>query len=42
MDADLLAASQNFLISWRNYLSLLLNVPRVIDVRQAEMYTAEI
>ncbi|PNF31408.1 hypothetical protein B7P43_G04074 [Cryptotermes secundus] len=40
-NGDLLADSHNILKRWRNYFSQLLNVPRVSDVRQTEIHTAE-
>jgi hypothetical protein len=40
-NSDLLADSHNILNGWKNYFSLLLNVHRVGDVRQIEIYTAE-
>jgi hypothetical protein len=39
-NGDLLADSHNIL-NWKNYFSQLLNVHRVGDVRQTEIYTAE-
>jgi hypothetical protein len=38
---DLLADSHNILNRWKNYLSQLLNVHNVSDVRQMEVHTAE-
>ncbi|PNF35371.1 hypothetical protein B7P43_G02578 [Cryptotermes secundus] len=38
---NLLADSHNILNRWKNYFSKLLNVYRVSDVRQTEIYTAE-
>jgi hypothetical protein len=38
---DLLADSRNILNRWKNYLSQLLNVHNVSDVRQTEVHTAE-
>jgi hypothetical protein len=40
-NCDLLADSHNIMNSWKNYFSQLLNVPRVSDVRQIEIHTAE-
>jgi hypothetical protein len=40
-NGDLLAVSHNILNRWKNYLSLLLNVHRVSDVRQIEIHIAE-
>jgi hypothetical protein len=40
-NGDLLADSRNILNGWKNYLSLLLNVYRVRDVRKIEIQTAE-
>jgi hypothetical protein len=37
----LLADSHNILNRWKNYFSQLLNVHKVSDVRQVEIYTAE-
>jgi hypothetical protein len=37
---DLLADPRNILNRWKNYLSQLLNVYRVIDVRQIEIHKA--
>jgi hypothetical protein len=37
----MLADSYNILNRWKNYFSQLLNVHRVSDVRQMEIYTAE-
>jgi UDP:flavonoid glycosyltransferase YjiC (YdhE family) len=39
---DLVVDSHSILARWRNYFSLVLNVHRVIDVRQAEIHTAEL
>jgi hypothetical protein len=38
---DMLEDSQNILNMWKNYFYQLLNVHRVIDVRQMEIHTAE-
>ena len=35
------AVSHSVLVSWRNHFSQLLNVHRVIDVRQTEIHAAE-
>jgi hypothetical protein len=40
-NGDLLAYSHNILSRWKNNVSQLLNVPRVSDVRQIEIHTAE-
>jgi hypothetical protein len=40
-NGDLLADSHNILNRWKNYLSQLLNVHNVSDVRQIEVHTAE-
>jgi hypothetical protein len=40
-NGDLLADSHNILNMWKNYLSQLLNVHNVSDVRQIEVHTAE-
>jgi hypothetical protein len=40
-NGDLLADSRDILNRWKNYFSQLLNVPRVSDVRQIEIFTAE-
>jgi hypothetical protein len=40
-NGDLLADSQNILNRWKNYVSHLLNVHNVSDVRQIEVHTAE-
>jgi hypothetical protein len=40
-NGDLLADSHYILSRCKNYFSLLLNVHRVSDVRQIEIYTAE-
>jgi hypothetical protein len=40
-NGDLLAESNNILNRWKNYLSHLLNVHNVRDVRQIEIHTAE-
>jgi hypothetical protein len=40
-NGDLLAEPHNILNSWKNYISHLLNVHNVIDVRQTEVHTAE-
>ncbi|PNF21339.1 hypothetical protein B7P43_G02097 [Cryptotermes secundus] len=40
-NGDLLANSHSILNRWRNYFSQLLNVHRVIAVRQTEIHTAE-
>jgi hypothetical protein len=37
----LLADSHNVLKSWKNYVSQLLNVHNISDVRQIEVHTAE-
>jgi hypothetical protein len=39
--SDLVADCHSILARWRNYFSQLLNVHEVIDVRQAEIHTAE-
>jgi hypothetical protein len=41
-NGDLLADSHNILNRWKNYFSQLLNVHGVSDVRQIEVYTAEL
>jgi hypothetical protein len=41
-NGDLLADSHNVLNRWKNCFSQLLNVHRVADVRQIEIYTAEL
>ena len=38
---DLVADSHSILVGWRNYLSLVLNVHGVNNVRQKEIRTAE-
>ena len=38
---DLVADSQSIMARWRNYISQILNVQGVSDVRQAEIHTAE-
>jgi len=38
---DLVADSYKIMASWRKYLSQILNVHGVSDVRQAEIHTAE-
>jgi hypothetical protein len=40
-NGDLLAGSRNILNRWKNYVSQLLNVHPVSDVRQIEIRTAE-
>jgi hypothetical protein len=40
-NGDMFADSHNSLNSWKNYISRLLNVRRVSDVRQVEIHTAE-
>jgi hypothetical protein len=40
-NGDLLADSHNILNRWKKFFSHLLNVHRVIDVRQIEIHTAE-
>jgi hypothetical protein len=40
-NGDLLADSHNILSSWKKYVSQLLNVHNVSDVRQTEIHTAE-
>jgi hypothetical protein len=40
-NGDLLANSHNIMNTWKNYYSQLLNVHRVCDIRQMEIYTAE-
>jgi hypothetical protein len=40
-NGDLLADSHNVLNKWKNYISQLLNVHRVSDVRQTEIHTSE-
>jgi hypothetical protein len=40
-NCDLLADSHNILNNWKNYLSQLLNVYRVSDVRQMEIHSTE-
>jgi hypothetical protein len=40
-NGDLLAVSHNIVNRWKNYFSQLLNVQRISDVRQVEIYTAE-
>jgi hypothetical protein len=40
-NGGLLADSHNILNRWKNYLSQLLNVHNVSDVRQIEVHTAE-
>jgi hypothetical protein len=40
-NCDLLADSYSILNWWKNYFSQLLNVHRVSDVRQIEIYTAD-
>jgi hypothetical protein len=40
-NGDLLANSDNNLSRWKNYVSQLLNVHNVSDVRQIEVHTAE-
>jgi hypothetical protein len=37
-NGDLLADSHNILNKWKNYFSQLMNVHRVSDVRQIEIY----
>jgi hypothetical protein len=39
---DLVGDSQSIMARWRNYISLILNVHGVSDVRQAEIHTTEI
>jgi hypothetical protein len=39
-NGDLLADSHNILNRWKNYVSQLLNVHKVSDVRQIEIHTA--
>jgi hypothetical protein len=41
-NGDLLADSHSILNRWKNYFSHLLNVHRVSDVKQIEIYTAEL
>jgi hypothetical protein len=41
MKGYLFADSHNILNGWKNYLSRLLNVHRIIDARRVEIYTAE-
>jgi hypothetical protein len=41
-NGDLLADSHNILNIWKYYYYQLLNVHRVSDVRQTEIYTAEL
>jgi hypothetical protein len=41
-NGDLLADSHNILNSWKNYLSLLLSVYNVSDVRQIEAHSADL
>jgi hypothetical protein len=38
---DLVADSRSIMVRWRNYLSQILNVHGVSDVRQAEIHTAD-
>jgi hypothetical protein len=40
-DGDLLADSHNILNRWKNYISQLLNVDNVSDVRQIEVHNAD-
>jgi hypothetical protein len=40
--SDLVAGSHSIMARWRNYFSQILNVHGVSDVRQAEIYTAEL
>jgi hypothetical protein len=40
-NGDLLAGSHNILNRWKNYVSQLLNVHRISDVKQIEIPTAE-
>jgi hypothetical protein len=40
-NGDLLAGSHSILNRWKNFISQLLNVHRVSDVRQIEIHTAE-
>jgi hypothetical protein len=40
-NGDLLADCHSIFNRWKNYFSQLLNVHRVIDVRQIEIHTAE-
>jgi hypothetical protein len=39
---DLVSDSHNIMARWRNYFSQVLNVHGVSDVKQAEIYTAEL
>ena len=39
---DLVADSHSIMARWRNYLSQILNLHGVSDVRQAEIHTAEL
>jgi hypothetical protein len=41
-NGDLLADSHNILYRWKNYFSQVLNVHRVSDVRQIEIYIVEL
>jgi hypothetical protein len=41
-NGDLLAVSHDILNRWKNYLPQLLNVHKISDVRQIEIYTAEL
>jgi hypothetical protein len=38
---DLVAVSYNILNRWKNYLSQLLDVHRINDIRQIEIHTTE-
>jgi hypothetical protein len=40
-NGDLFADSHNILNRWKNYLSQLLNVHRVSNIRQAKIHAAE-
>jgi hypothetical protein len=40
-NGDLLADSNNILNRWKNYISQLLNVHNISDVKQIEVHTAE-